>query len=536
MWTYFGNLFDPPLYNGGRRVACALFAVLATSHAWAECSHLVLDPAEVREHVDRFNACDASDVQNAVPNSEAFDWIADNAPLFDCPSLRFNETYYFRWWTYRKHIVQTPHGRVLTEFIVPVGHAGPYNTISCALGHHIAEGRWLRDSNLLDEYVDFWLSSGPSGGPAEHLHQFSSWLAAALYDRFLVTGDESQVVERLGALIDDYRLWESQRQRVDGLFWQYDVRDGMEESISGGRQVQNVRPTINSYMVANAEAISMIANLAEQPRLAAEFATKAANLRQRLTDSMWDEQSKFFKVALASGGLSDAREAIGYVPWMFDIPSPNHAVAWKQVNDPEGFWAPWGLTTAERRHPFFRTHGTGTCEWDGAVWPFATSQTLNGMMNVLRGAQQPYVTPNDFFEQMLRYATAHQQHGVAYIGEYHDEVTGQWLITGPKAQRSRYYNHSTFNDLVIHGLAGIVPRQDLVLEIDPLVPSDTWAWFCLDGVPYHDRCVTLIWDCTGERYQRGAGLSVWVDGEKIASRDDLGPIHVELQASVQPGE
>ena len=64
---------------------------------------------------------------------------------------------------------------------------------------------------------------------------------------------------------------------------------------------------------------------------------------------------------------------------MFDLAEPQQAVAWREIKDPAGFFAPRGLTTAERRHPDFRSHGTGTCEWDGAVWPFATSQTLNGL-------------------------------------------------------------------------------------------------------------------------------------------------------------
>ena len=51
-------------------------------------------------------------------------------------------------------------------------------------------------------------------------------------------------------------------QRPDGLFWQYDVADGMEESISGSRTAKNIRPTINSYMAANARAIAQIAGLA----------------------------------------------------------------------------------------------------------------------------------------------------------------------------------------------------------------------------------------------------------------------------------
>ena len=116
---------------------------------------------------------------------------------------------------------------------------------------------------------------------------------------------------------------------------------------------------------------------------------------------------EFFKVRLEDGELSDVREAIGFVPWMFNLPGPEHVEAWKQITDPAGFFAPRGLTTAERRHPDFRTHGVGTCEWDGAVWPFATSQTLTGMANVLRGPQQQVVTRNDYFHALQTYAYAH---------------------------------------------------------------------------------------------------------------------------------
>lgn len=50
---------------------------------------------------------------------------------------------------------------------------------------------------------------------------------------------------------------------------------------------------------------------------------------------------------------------------------------------------------------------------------------------------------------------SHQHHrGRPYIGEYLDEVTGYWL-KGDQ-ERSRYYNHSTFNDLMITGLIGSV--------------------------------------------------------------------------------
>jgi hypothetical protein len=51
------------------------------------------------------------------------------------------------------------------------------------------------------------------------------------------------------------------RRTESGLFWQTDVKDGMEESLSGGSREQNASPTINSYMFGNAKALSAIAAL-----------------------------------------------------------------------------------------------------------------------------------------------------------------------------------------------------------------------------------------------------------------------------------
>jgi hypothetical protein len=290
----------------------------------------------------------------------------------------------------------------------------------------------------------------------------------------------------------------------------------MEESISGSRTKKNVRPTISSYMAANAQAIAYIARITGKSDVASTFDGKATALSKKLTEQLWDTDAEFFKVRFEDGSISDAREAIGFVPWMFNLPEPAQAVAWKQLTDPSGFSAPRGMTTAERRHPLFRTHGTGTCEWDGAVWPFATSQTLNGVINVLRGPPQPYVTRRDFWQAMQTYAASHQKDGRPYIGEYFDELTGDWLITGKKETRSRDYNHSTFCDLVIRGVVGIVPRDDDVVEIDPLIPEDTWNWFCLDSVPYHNHLLTIAWDRDGTRFNRGVGLAVWVDGIEVA--------------------
>ena len=187
--------------------------------------------------------------------------------------------------------------------------------------------------------------------------------------------------------------------------------------------------------------------------------------------------------------------------------------------DEKGFSAPYGLTTAERRHPEFRTRGVGKCEWDGAIWPFASAQTLTAMANFMNNYPQTVLSDSVYFRQMELYVESQYHRGRPYIGEYLDEVTGYWL-KGDQ-ERSRYYNHSTFNDLMITGLIGLRPRLDDTIEINPLIPADKWDWFCLDNVLYHGHNLTILWDKNGDRYHCGKGLRIFVNGKEAGHADTL---------------
>ncbi len=508
---------------GERLLGLVWGAALAVSyplaHGGEAARFAILRPPAFAHHVERFNSMEDENWTNFVSNAQSWDWLKANIPLFECPDAEVQEIYYFRWWSFRKHLVRAPEGFIFTEFLPPVRHAGDRNTISCAVGHHLAEGRWLADPRYLDDYVRYWLR-GSRGKPQPHFHQYSNWFAAATYDRYLVGGNRQFVTGLLGDLVADYRSWETERRLPDGLFWQYDVSDGMEESISGSRTARNVRPPLNSYMFGNAQAIAAIARLARRDTLAREFDQKAADLKRLVNEALWHPTAQFFETRGPDGRFADAREETGFIPWCFGLPEPSRNVAWAQLMDLAGFRAPYGITTAERRHPEFRSHGCCKCEWDGSVWPFATSQTLVGLANVLRDGAAAPVPPQDYLDAFLTYTHCQRFDGKPYIGEYLDEMTGQWLKG--RQERSRYYNHSTFADLVITGLVGLRPRPDETIEVQPLLPGGLWDWFCLDGVKYHGRTLTIVWDKDGKRYRLGQGLRVLADGQLVAHAEKLG--------------
>lgn len=473
---------------------------------------------DFRHYVDYFNGMEDENIVQAIPNAEAADWMEKNIPLFECPQKNFEEMFYYRWWSLRKHIKETPAGYGMTEFLVNRSYADKYNLIACAIGHHIYESRWLRDPKYLDQIIHTWYR-GNEGQPMAKMKNFSSWNPDALYNRYLVDADTTYLLDMLTDLDAEYSRWESTHRLKNGLYWQGDVQDGMEESISGGRRKQYARPTINSYMYGNACALASIARLSGQPEKAAVYAAKADTLRDLIEGKLWHAEHQFFET-MRKDTLAAVREAIGYIPWYFNLPEAGkYDSAWLQVTDPKGFAAPYGLTTAERRHPEFRTRGVGKCEWDGAIWPFASAQTLTGMANYLNHTDRPVIGDSVYFRQMELYVESQYHRGRPYIGEYLDEVTGYWL-KGDQ-ERSRYYNHSTFNDLVITGLVGLRPADNDDVVVNPLIPEGKWDWFCLDNIAYRGHNLTIFWDKDGSRYHQGKGLRVLVDGREAGHTDRL---------------
>lgn len=479
-----------------------------------------------KHYVDYFNGMEDENIVAAIPNSEAAEWMKKNIPLFECPQQNFEQMYYYRWWTLRKHIENTPVGYAMTEFLVHRNYADKYNLISSALGHHIFESRWLRDTTYLNQIIHTWYR-GNDGAPMKKMMNFSSWNIYALLNRYFVTGDKVWLLGMLKDMEDEYARWEDSHRLKNGLYWQGDVQDGMEETISGGRHKKYARPTINSYMFGNAKALSVMEKLAGNDEKSKRYAAKADSLKMLIETKLWNPKHGFFET-LRTDSLADVREFVGFLPWYFNMPdNDRYDSAWVQLADEKGFSAPYGITTAERRSPFFRTHGVGKCEWDGAVWPFATSQVLTAMANLMNNYPQKVTSDSVYFSQLEKLVQSQSHRGLPYIGEYLDEVTGYWL-KGDQ-ERSRYYNHSTFNDLIITGLVGLRPRMDNTIEVNPLLPKGKWDWFCLDNVSYHGHNVSIVWDKNGDRYHVGKGLFVFVDGKKAGHSASLTKILCPLK-------
>ena len=478
-------------------------------------------------------------------------WYQNNIPFFDSADPLLNQVYYYRWQIFRAHQRDLGEkGYISTEFLDDVGwQLQPYASLNDATGFHILEGRWLRDRRYAGDYINYMYEEG---GNDRH---FAEAIADAAYQRFLVDGDLDGVARHLPAMKRIYTEWDDHYDAGKKLYWIMPLLDATEYTIasidaSGGKDGfsggEAFRPSINSYMFANARAISRLAKLTGDEAAAKLYAGKAETLRSEVLRSLW---SRTFVHFIDRYRVSNeyvkywepvrGRELAGYLPWTYGLvpDDARYAAAWRHALSPDELLGPAGLRTVEpsyqyymRQYRYDAPSGGRECQWNGPVWPFQTTQALEGMANLLHGYEQSVVTRSDYMRLLRQYAALHLQDGKPDLEEDYDPATGKPIVG---LARSHHYFHSGFDDLVLGGLVGIVPREDDVLVVDPLTPRDPadpgfLRYFAVQSVPYHGHLIGVVFDADGKRYGLGTGLFVIVDGKVAASAPGLRKLTVPL--------
>jgi hypothetical protein len=206
--------------------------------------------------------------------------VRGNIPLFESSDQKLDQIYYYRWSVFRAHQRDLgPRGYISTEFLDDVGwQREPYASLNDATGFHIQEGRWLRDRRYAGDYIDFMYEDG---GNDRH---FSEAIADATWARYLVDGDQPAATRHLAD--DEAHLrpvGRPLRLRQEAVLdraaaRRHRIHDQLDRRL--GRQGRLHRrprlpPSINSYMYANARAISRLAALTGDPAAAADYAARA---------------------------------------------------------------------------------------------------------------------------------------------------------------------------------------------------------------------------------------------------------------------
>ncbi|KAI7471912.1 glycogen debranching enzyme [Hortaea werneckii] len=476
-------------------------------------------------------------------------WYKDRIPYFECSDKKIQDVFYYRWKIFRAHQRDTGiRGYVSTEFLEDVSwQLEPWATLNDATGFHLGEGQWLRDRRFADDYINHMYN----GGNDRH---FTDWMEQSVWRRYTVDVYVESLTIHLADMIDLYNEWDDAFDDSKGLYWREPLADATEYTLSsidasGGEDGftggEAFRPSINSYMWANARAIADTARVAGQDDVATDFDQRAATLKDRFQTSIWNTSLEHFidRYYVDNENVSywdpiRGRELVGLVPWMFGMPDDNstYSAAWKHLLDPEELRGSGGMRTVEPSYEYYMRQYRYAivmgvpqleCQWNGPVWPYQTTQILYGMANLLNDYNQTVISRSDYLDELRRYTDLHYVNGTDLLDlqeDYNPDDTGTVRVGLP---RSDHYFHSGYNDLIISGLVGLRPRADDMIEVNPLIPEDCdITSFRLQDILYHGRSIAIEWGFHG--------LHLEVDGETVASSPKMGRLTASMSSAPAP--
>ncbi len=464
----------------------------------------------LRSYIDKFEALDGGKYQKFFrPDTDIYGFLKENLPAFSCSDKTLEEIYYFRAYTFAKHLKVNRYNQViLTEWLDTASwQAETDGAISCPVGHHISELKWLKNGKqIARDYISFWADHH------EELYYYNNWFIYAVYDYAKQTGDREFAYSIVDKLIAYFDIFESRHKANCGIYKGVDNYDGMELSISG----YGLRPTINSYVYASAFAIAEILKFGKEDEKAEKYASLAEDLKKKINETLFvndfyynrpledgEEMKRYIPKFSNPTPDYDVKEEIGYVPFYFDIPEEKHNIAWKYLVDEKVFLAPYGITSADMSHPLYKFDFNHMCLWNGPVWPFATSQTLTGLAKTLRKGEKMPVGKAEYCKLLKQYASSQYItiDGVKrpWIDEDLDGETGAWIARDwmyerdlPYKDRGLDYNHSTFIDLILGGLVGAYV-EDGETKFQPMATDIT---FTVKGLTINGKSYDLEFNGT----------------------------------------
>lgn len=422
----------------------------------------------LKEYVEKFIALDGGEGE-FFRKGGIKEFLGENLPVFACDDKTLEEIYYFRAYTFAKHIKRIGGGKtVITEFLPDVPWSAEGGAISCPVGHHLRELRWLKNCDGIGrDYISFWC------GHTDDLLVYNNWFIYAVWEYCDMTGQMDFAYSLADALIGYFTRFCEMHRAKCGLYKSVDNYDGMELSISS----YGIRPTINAYVYGNAYGLGKILAHGGDGRAEA-YLQFAEELKRKIEQTLCrdgfcyalpleegEEMPRYLPEFSNPNRKYFVKELIGYVPFYFNALSEGQFGMWKYVVDEKTFLSKYGLTTADRSDEQFGFSFPHMCLWNGPVWPFATSQTLTGLSNALKSGGKMPIGREEYTFLLKQYAGSQYrktERGIRpWIDENLDGETGEWLARkimyergAPDKDRGVDYNHSTFLDLILNGLCG----------------------------------------------------------------------------------
>lgn len=220
-------------------------------------------------------------------------------------------------------------------------------------GHQIAEARWLRSQSVIEEFSECWTKGSCDSvtythdifhavvaasniRSAAHISRPQLWLTRSYlstghWPSRLSTGSNGRHGANVWPVVPCVRLdsW-TLRLHTSVLYdaQEYSLPGYVSNTVKPNPDIlfpgpDTFRPSLNSYMVANADAIVAVATAVGDADVASKYSTISQNLRQAMLTNLWNssQQVSVDNIRAGSPGAGQVigREEVGFYPFRYGI-------------------------------------------------------------------------------------------------------------------------------------------------------------------------------------------------------------------------
>ncbi len=464
----------------------------------------------------------------------------EGLPRFRCSDPYLEKYYYYRFFGLRLNAFDTGGRFNLARPGIFEGiNTGWFrHQISYSAQAHLREARWLHDPALAQGSLENFaatqradgsfvggIMTGP-GARADNGSLYHGDWGAALRGLHAVHPDEAFLRRMFPALVG-YAGYYQRAHDADGTHL-YDVHNQAETGqeymaryqfvdpradLWGPLRLKGVDATVYAYHLFR--CLEWLAPLLGEA-LPAGFTGEAEAIAAAVRERMWDPDIGFFlDVHPLTGERCPSKAAVGFYPFLSDIPGREHLRAFDHLFNPDEFWTPCPLPATSLDDPTFNAEGEWkdrrhNCPWNGRAWLMTTSHVAQALAHTAQRFDEPRLAAQA--AELLRrwvhslYLDGDLARPTSY--EYYNPFTG----AAPFFRGTDDYMHSWISDLLVQFVAGLQPSVDGRLVIHPL-PFGLDS-FSLENARVQGHDVSITW-------RVGEGLSVRVDGTEVARQAAL---------------
>ncbi|GAA4562953.1 galactose-binding domain-containing protein [Planotetraspora kaengkrachanensis] len=487
---------------------------------------------------------------------------AQDVPYIDVPDPAVEKAIVYRWWGERYNSLDANATGYVYQYPTTIEGVNLYqNAVALTQPMHLQDTKWLRTPYLpYGQILNIGELSGSSAfldspGHTSWNNHYSQYIGTAGLEAYEVHGGGKEIAEKFAHFFEGDG--KGQLEHYDGnndKLIAYDtnympgndadaISFGFPKANAGAPGARTIERPESAYVWGAFDAARQLYQIAgaDQTKVD-EMAADANGIRDAILNKLWSPDTRMFLAATSHGATSGASSngranplpvaARGSIPAkesnLYDVYSENLIPfdEWQKYVDGYRF-----LTYGDN-FPIFPFYTAN--QYDRTAYGIGGSNNFSNInftvqYRAVRSAlrhydpEGKYVTPA-YAKRLLDWMAWSIYPNADLRVPNQSEYYSNWN-PATKTYNRNNPNHvmlGNMNYIYVEDMAGIQPRSDDKIELWPI--KFGYEHFMVNNLKYHGQDVTIVWDPDGTNYGLGAGYSLFLNGERKVSTDQLGKV------------